>query len=225
MNGNFQWPPLESDPEIFSTYAHKIGLSDAFSFQELFSLDYKDLQQIENPVYAVILSYETNVPLEILGNEIKAPESVPFFMKQSEALDNACGLIAIMHALGHNYTSFNIHPDTIYGKYFNAVKSLNWVDRATVLENSEEFKACHYEFSEQGQSNLLQEQNEVKNHFVCFVFYDGNLVELDGMLNGPRVVKEGIMFEELLDSSIEIVKKRLENQNITENVALMFLSS
>lgn len=41
MNGNFQWPPLESDPEIFTEYSQKLGLLSDPSFQEIFSLDYK----------------------------------------------------------------------------------------------------------------------------------------------------------------------------------------
>ena len=63
MNGNFQWPPLESDPEIFNEYSHKVGLEENVSFAEIYSLDYKEMQTIDSPVLAVIVSYERNVPL------------------------------------------------------------------------------------------------------------------------------------------------------------------
>ena len=47
---NFEWPPLESNPEIFNKYFHKIGLPQNIEFDELWSLDYKEIQYIDNPV-------------------------------------------------------------------------------------------------------------------------------------------------------------------------------
>ena len=97
--------------------------------------------------------------------------------------------------------------------------------KANFLENFEDFKNSHAEFSSQGQSNLCEDQSEVKNHFVAFIFHQGNLVELDGLVKGPYIVKEGIQDYELLDETIVELRKRLENQNITENLALMYLSN
>ena len=51
---NFEWPPLESDPQIFNKYFHKIGLPLNIEFDELWSLDYKEIQYIDSPVIGVI---------------------------------------------------------------------------------------------------------------------------------------------------------------------------
>ena len=113
MNGNFQWPPLESDPEIFSQYAHHIGLDANTTFQELYSLDYKEMQVIECPVLAVIVSYERKTAAVLDDKLFKSFDSVPFYMKQNEALDNACGLIALLHSIGNNLTDVSSKSDGI----------------------------------------------------------------------------------------------------------------
>ena len=37
-----EWPPLESDPEIFNKYFHSIGVPENVFFKELLGLDYKE---------------------------------------------------------------------------------------------------------------------------------------------------------------------------------------
>ena len=48
MNSNisYRWIPLESNPSIFNDYFYHLGLSKSFSFEELFSFDYKEVQNI-----------------------------------------------------------------------------------------------------------------------------------------------------------------------------------
>ena len=35
----FNWPPLEGDPEIFSNYLYKLGMSKEWKIAECFGLD------------------------------------------------------------------------------------------------------------------------------------------------------------------------------------------
>lgn len=35
----FHWPPLESNPEIFTEYMHSVGLPETWAVQECFGLD------------------------------------------------------------------------------------------------------------------------------------------------------------------------------------------
>lgn len=181
------------------------------------------MQVIEGPVQAVIVSYERNVAAELDSSKFKEQNYVPFYMKQTDVLDDACGLIAMLHAIGNNRDSLNFSEGSLLPKFFETTKSLSSEERAKSLESNEEFRTQHHQFASQGQSNLLQDQSQVKNHFVCFVYYQRNLVELDGLIKGPYVVKENIQPGDLLDTTIEEIKKRLENQNITENLALMYL--
>lgn len=36
---NFEWPPLESNPEVFTDYMHTVGLSKDWIINECFGLD------------------------------------------------------------------------------------------------------------------------------------------------------------------------------------------
>jgi ubiquitin carboxyl-terminal hydrolase L3 len=226
MNGNFQWPPLESDPEIFTEYSRKVGSSESDGFGEIYSLDYKELQiqEIDTPVYSVIVSYEENQKLERENGKFKPSAFVPFYMKQTQILDNACGLIAMLHSIGNNLDNMSLKQDSILQKFFDENKGKSSDEIAKNLENFSEFKTAHGDYASMGQSEHCAEQSDVKNHFVAFIYHQGNLIELDGLIQGPYVVKENIKDSELLDETIAEIKRRLENGAITENLSLMFLT-
>ena len=54
----FKWPPLESNPEIFTDYLHKIGLSPAYAIGEVFGFEEDLLAFLPQPVYAIIVNLE-----------------------------------------------------------------------------------------------------------------------------------------------------------------------
>jgi len=61
-------------------------------------------------------------------------------MKQTNTLDNACGIIACIHAALNNTGNFQVADDTVLGKFSVACKEKTPEERATALENNEEFK-------------------------------------------------------------------------------------
>ena len=46
----FSWPPLESNPEVFTNYLQSIGLPATFSIGEVFGFDEELLAFIPQPV-------------------------------------------------------------------------------------------------------------------------------------------------------------------------------
>ena len=108
-------------------------------------------------------------------------------MKQSGTLDNACGIIACIHAALNS--DVVIKPDSTLGKFQADSANKTPADRATALEQNEEWKAVHKNYANQGNTEAISgDQSKVKHHFIAFVVKDGKLVELDGLKKGPNVI-------------------------------------
>ena len=81
----------------------KIGLPESWAIGEVFGFDEDLLAFLPQPVIGVIVNIE-----RLKKEEDKAKGSaddhsaVPFYMKQSGTLDNACGIIACLHASLNN---------------------------------------------------------------------------------------------------------------------------
>lgn len=220
----FEWPPLESDPMIFTNYMHKIGLSENFEFAELFSLDEEMLQIIDKPVYGVIVNYERgSTKREVDKSQVKLFENL-FYMKQISQLDNACGIIAALHSIGSNLNDVLVNQNSILFKYLKEASHLDPVKRAELLDKCNDFKDCHTEYANQGQSKLCENQEEVKGHYVCFIYFNESVIELDGLLEGPVIISEKIKPEEFIFRTAKEIQKRLEEKNITENLSMIYLT-
>jgi ubiquitin carboxyl-terminal hydrolase L3 len=226
MNSNsHQWPPLESDPEIFNEYFHKLGADSSIFFKELLSLDYKEFFEVEGPIVAVILNFERGPnPTLRKPDNILTPAFVPFFMKQTSELDNACGLIAGLHALG-NTVDFNLSKVTdnsIIKRFFDQAKPVDWEQRGKILEGFNDFKTAHGEFANQGQSSI---PDDVKNHYICFINYQDSIVELDGMTPGPYVVKDNVNESDFLYQTTQEIMRRVKDGEIGEGLSVMFIGN
>ncbi len=58
MVDNFEWPPLESNPEIFTEYMHKMGLPEQWAISEVYGFEEDLLAMVPQPVLSVIINSE-----------------------------------------------------------------------------------------------------------------------------------------------------------------------
>jgi ubiquitin carboxyl-terminal hydrolase L3 len=219
----FEWPPLESDPDIFDQYFKSIGLPYNINFEELYSLEYKELQTFTNPIIGVIVAIRRDKSVVKNENVIEWKD-VPYFMKQTHKLDNACGLIAAIHCIGNNRHLFQLADGSILDIFYNKAETLNHEERAIMLENYEDFKQVHKELAKKGQSAVPQNQKDVSHHFVGFIHNEGKTIELDGTKKGPVIIKEKTQYENLLDDVIEDVKQRLQDKEIRDDISIIVLT-
>lgn len=222
MNDIFQWPPLESDPEIFNNYLKTIGLPNNINFDEIFSLDYQEIQEINQPVLGIIAALQrTTKERYFIKENIRDDTSVDFYMKQTNKLDNACGLIAALHVIGNNQDFIALQEDSILERFYTNTKQENPLQKALYLENFQEFKENHAKNANEGQSNHCNSQSQVKHHYSGFVLRNGYLFELDGRLEGPHLIKANS--NNLVDDTIEEIKLRLKKGVISEKLNLIYL--
>jgi ubiquitin carboxyl-terminal hydrolase L3 len=101
--------PLESNPDVFTELVHKLGVSEALEFYDVFSIDEPELLAfIPRPTLALVLVFPTTKAYEkrCAEEEAKAGpydghgEDEPvIFYKQT--IHNACGLYAMLHAVSN----------------------------------------------------------------------------------------------------------------------------
>lgn len=219
----FQWPPLESDPEIFNNYLHKLGLSEGYIFGELFGLDEEMFCMVEGTPVSIIVNYERAENKKTYKDDDKLDSSkVPFYMLQQGSLDNACGVIAALHSIGNNKIELN--TGSILERFYKEAAGKTPKEICSLLENMTDFKEAHKSYSQEGQSRTCDEQSQVKNHFVCFTQVGDQLVEFDGVLGTPVIIDKGLKEGDLLSKSAAEIKRRLQEKNITENLSVIYLA-
>ena len=226
-----KWPPLESDPTIFNEYFQSIGMNPDVYFKELISLvDISAFLSISGPLLGVILNFSR----EEMTEEEKAKEKdkypiikdVPYFMKQTHELDNACGLIAALHVFGNcKGGKMSFKPDSVLDKFFGEAKNLSPMDKAKLLEKDDKFKKAHKHFSDKGQSDMQKAiKNDFVGHYIGFVNVGGKLVEFDGIRDNPRIIKENIDDKNFLDLTLEEILRRINSKEIKEQVNVMVVA-
>ena len=230
-----KWPPLESDPAIFNGYFSSIGKKPDVYFKELLSLvDISAFMSISGPLLGVILNFSREEKTKEEKEKLKEEEKnkypqikeVPYFMKQTHQLDNACGLIAALHVFGNcKNGQMKFEPDSILDKFFSEAKNLSPMDRALLLEKDEKFKKAHKHFSKKGQTDIKKElKNDYVGHYIGFVNVNGKLVEFDGIREWPRVIKDGINDGNFLDLTLEEILRRINSKEIKEQVNVMVVA-
>ena len=219
---DFHWPPLESDPTIFTDYMKKIGMSSDWQICEIFGLDDDCLGFVPQPCLAVIATMERIDKADGKPGAGKDSTIVPFYMKQTGKLDNACGIIAMLHSILNNTQHISLGEESILQKLLTDSASLNADERATYLEEFKDFQTEHASYASEGQS-AMPSRDETKHHFVAFIKGPNDeLIELDGTKDGPAVISEHC--EDLLKSVAVEIKRRIEDKNISESLSLMALA-
>ena len=100
MHYTKNYVPLESDPEIFTELMRDLGVSSAFKFIDIWSLEDDMLGLIPRPILALILvlppcpTYEQSARSSL--SAAPSDQEVSWFR---QTINNACGLYAILHAV------------------------------------------------------------------------------------------------------------------------------
>ncbi|KAF2124892.1 cysteine proteinase [Dothidotthia symphoricarpi CBS 119687] len=187
---------LENNPQVMNHLAQALGLDDSLSFYDIYSLTDPDLLAfIPRPVFALLVI----IPLTPTWHEARtaedkdkgeyegkgAEEPVVWF---KQTIGNACGSIALVHALINSEASQHIQPGSEIDKiHKDALPKMMW-ERAKVLEDSETLEKAHAEAAKLGDTAAPTPVSDehTGQHFVAFVkARDGHLWELEGGRKGP----------------------------------------
>jgi hypothetical protein len=147
-----------------------------------------------------------------------------YYMKQSGTLDNACGIIALMHAVLNNPT-VSLKEGSPLAEFRTAFASSSAEERCAALECSEAIHDFYNTLQLEGQGPVNGQESGgqteegceiVKTfHFVAYVRNaDGQLVEFDGTKAGPWACAENVAEAEFMNAVATEMKRRVADEEI-----------
>lgn len=206
-----RWFPLESNPEVMTTYSISLGMSPAFQWTDVLSTDDWALEMVPQPVKAVVMLFpikdvsEAHREQEAERIEAEGQEVTPSLYYKKQRVGNACGTVGIMHSLLNNLEECTLE-DSYLRRFYAQTIDMSPEERAVFLEGDAEVDEMHVEAAQQGQSEQIAMDERVDTHFVAFVEMDGGLYELDGRKRFP--VRHGDSCPEtLLRDATNVVKE------------------
>eukprot|EP00698_Gefionella_okellyi_P008000 TRINITY_DN1964_c0_g1_i2.p2 TRINITY_DN1964_c0_g1~~TRINITY_DN1964_c0_g1_i2.p2 ORF type:complete len:261 (-),score=54.43 TRINITY_DN1964_c0_g1_i2:1432-2148(-) len=225
-----KWLPVTSSPEIMNKGMQGINPSDLpmYQYTDVFGLDDELLMMVPQPVIAVTLLF----PLTENYNKAKAEEEETikargqvispnvYFMRQK--VGNACGTIAMFHALLNNRDKVGVAG--ALAKFYENTKDMDFEQRAIALGEDEVIAATHHEAAVTGTDETTNWEAVVDNHFIAFVMVDGSLYELDGRkpwpINHGKTTPESFLFD-----TAQIIRKFMARDPTNLNFNIMALAA
>eukprot|EP00929_Paragymnodinium_shiwhaense_P042158 TRINITY_DN21867_c0_g3_i1.p1 TRINITY_DN21867_c0_g3~~TRINITY_DN21867_c0_g3_i1.p1 ORF type:complete len:320 (+),score=26.45 TRINITY_DN21867_c0_g3_i1:112-1071(+) len=176
-----QWLPLESNPEIFSNFCHKIGLARAWEFVDVLSLDQSSgllgrdflprpcaglifLFPCTRNIYAARQEERDQLMQKLSGKDMSGAAARikrdAFHITQVASFGNACGTVAAVHLLTNLASGAEeIAPQVLVGAS-TAVPAAGTGQESSILR----FRNANASLSPHARGQALVQASEFKAH-------------------------------------------------------------
>lgn len=214
------WLPLESNPAMLNEFARRVGMSEKYSFNDVWGLDDALTAMLPRPCFALTLLFKPSdnirtfkkdqrekIEQGVTENNMPGADKL-FYMKQY--VGNACGTIATIHAIANaDPIRESLPSDSPLARFFGECADKSVEDCGELLGKA---KYLH-EVSESSASNTETGQTEapavgdsVDCHFIAFVQRDGCVFELDGGKAFP--INHGPVENDFIQSAAKIIQQK-----------------
>ena len=217
--------PLENNPEVFTSLVHDLGVSPDLGFYDVYSLDDAALlSQIPRPVFALIFIAPSEMQSAVrkqdgLPKSVNDADSSLTYAKSGDGepviwfhqtIGNACGLIALLHAVANGEARSFVKEDSMLDKLIRDAIPLKPSARAASVYDNQELEEAHMRAARLGNTEAPPAEEHPGYHFIAFAKgKDGHLWELEGTADGP--IDRGQLQEDddmLSDKALEHGVKR-----------------
>ena len=198
MEGKQYWAPLTSSQDSFNPYFTKMGLSSGTFFDEY------DLSELSEDCLFVLCS-------KVLDKSYysSAVASSKFILtKQTDALCNACGVIAGLNVIA-NSKEVKLKEGSLLETVFENFKLFSDDEKPEWLANNIDFKQFH----EAQLGKAEESDSNLEFHFSVLIADDGKIYEIDGRRSSVLEFESSSVAEEII--------KRLDGNVIDYNFAIM----
>eukprot|EP00300_Choanocystis_sp_HF-7_P041911 c8688_g1_i2.p2 GENE.c8688_g1_i2~~c8688_g1_i2.p2 ORF type:complete len:223 (+),score=42.61 c8688_g1_i2:49-717(+) len=177
-----RWKALESNPDVMNQWSHSVGLPESLCWSDIFGFDEDLLAMVPQPSHAVILLRPSG--LVKTERPTYSGDKKPWYMTQTDDLGNACGTIAMVHAMANHLDAIPVGPGALRD-FVAAAEPLGKDERGTAFDANEPVRTLHNACAAEGQTSQPDNEDDVSAHFICFTAVGGELFELDGRKPGP----------------------------------------
>lgn len=223
------WVPLEANPEVMEDFLQNLGFPPAAGLHDIYGLDEELLAMAPQPVLAVLLLFPEDDETQAARSEVaeklqqqgqKVSDNVWFTF---QTIGNACGTIALMHAVGNSTGRLRLAPGSFLDRFFRSTRAMQPQERARALEEDDELEAAHSSAAGRGDTTAPSTADPVPYHYLAFVCVDGDLYELDGCR--PCPINHGPASQEtLLKDAARAIRKFMEENPDTIHFNVIAMS-
>nr|CDS29084.1 recombining binding protein suppressor of [Hymenolepis microstoma] len=217
-----RWVPLESNPEVLNKFIRELGVKEPLRLEDVYGTDPEMQALVPGPVLSLLLLYPLSEKSEANPIGTLAPDEKCFFMKQT--IHNACGTIAIIHALANNKDVFDIKSVPWLSQFLDKTNVCSPKHRGLALENEEELSEIHESCAQEGQTEAPDSESRIDLHFITFINANGHLIELDGRKDGP-ILHGDTSSATFLADACKVVDKFMARDPNNLNFSLMALTN
>ena len=187
------WQTIESDPGVFTELIHKFGMTNVI-MEEIIDLD-----TINKAAHGLIFlfTYKPRNPDTVHVDKL-------FFANQ--IINNACATLSILHVL--------MNTMEVKGPLQNLKEFVSDFDSETkgiAVGNSDEIRIAHNSFTVPQSISVDHDETakpEDAFHFTAFIPFNGNVYEIDGLLNNPVLIGP-VNGGNWIDVAVDHIKQRL----------------
>ena len=187
-----EWCTIESDPGVFTELIKNIGVKGV-QVDEIIDLDV--LENDSEPVYGLIFLFKYLQNSGYKPNVLSFWDPDLYFAKQE--VQNACATQAILGILLNNEDKLDIGLTLKELKSFS--KDMDPTTRGLAISNSEKIRVEHNKFSHP-EPFIFTKTKAVDGddvfHFVAYIHFKNAIYEIDGLQNGPILIKENVKNED-----------------------------
>jgi ubiquitin carboxyl-terminal hydrolase L3 len=158
------WVGLESNPEVLTEYAHKLGMDKTWGFSDVVGLDDESLQHVPAPCVGLIFLYPFAQLAEHKrkrGASRGAPVDGVWYMSQT--IGNACGAVALMHTVMNCMDRVSKGSGKLEA-FRKEAKGASAAQRGKLF--GEAMRDVHDNMADKGQTDAPRANADLEFHFV-----------------------------------------------------------
>jgi ubiquitin carboxyl-terminal hydrolase L3 len=190
------WLPLESNPSIFNSFIHGLGVPAVWAFHDVLGIDDELLALIPQPVAAAILlfpcsqniyKFRRDEACALSGVAPSAAARATFHVEQHAAFGNACGTIAAIHAIANSRWAFH-QGGASFESFVRSNEHASSAERGRALLRDGAFKSQSDSAAENPVAQTAcpaRDGPSLDHHYTAFVLNAGRLLEVDGTKAQP----------------------------------------